>query len=141
MRYNLPLVMADLGLGHGALGIVRFAVGAGVVRRQDGSGRPDDGADLVIHLLALGLLHHLLQRRAGRGVGRGFVLGDGHVGMLVEVVMVVCRCADDGAFLARLGQVDFRVRRRECRIGRADDGADLGLGGCHVDSICRIGDW
>jgi len=118
--------MSDLGLGNGALGIVALIVRARVVGRKNGGGRSHDRADLVVHLFGLGLVHDLAaEDGAGRGIAGGLAVGDGHVRVLVEVVVVVCLGADDGARLARLGEVDVGVRRREGRVDSSDDGALL----------------
>lgn len=64
MLHNLPLVMSNLRLGDGADRIVGLALGGGVVGRQDGRDGPNDGADLVVQLLGLGLVNHGLEGRA-----------------------------------------------------------------------------
>ena len=69
MDDDLVLVVADLSLGDGAgVGVV-VAGSRGVVGGQDGGDGPDDGADLVIHLAALGLTDDGLEGGAGLGVG------------------------------------------------------------------------
>lgn len=138
---DLALVVADLGLGDGALGVVALALGGGVVGGQDGGGGPDDGADLVVELLGLGLLDGRLEGGAPLGVGgRGGVVlgvrGQRHRGVLGQVRVVVRLCADDGAGLAWHVEVDVGVRGGQDRVGRSDDGADLGHGGCWV---CLVG--
>lgn len=147
MLHDLALVVADLGLGDGALGVVTLALGGGVVRGQDGGGGADDGADLVVELLCLGLLDGGLEGGALLGVGgRGGVVlgvgGEGHGGVLGEVGVVVCLCADDGAGLAWHVEVDVWVGWRQDRVGCSDDGADLRHGGCCV-CVCvyREGVW
>lgn len=133
--HDLALVVANLGLGDGALRIVALALGGGVVRGQDGGSGPDDGADLVVELLCLGLLDGVLQGGALLGVGgRGGVVlgigGEGHGGVLRQVGVVVCLCADDGAGLAWYVEVDVWVGWGEDRVGCSDDWADLRHGGC-----------
>lgn len=142
MLHNLALVVANLGLGDGALGIVALALGGGVIRGQDGGGGADDGADLVVELLRLGLLDGGLEGGALLGVGgRGGVVlgigGQGHGGVLGQVVVVVRLCADDGAGLAWHVEVDVWVGRGEDRVGCSDDGADLRHGGGYV-CIVRV---
>ncbi|KAL2276044.1 hypothetical protein FJTKL_01437 [Diaporthe vaccinii] len=140
--HDLALVVADLGLGDGALGVVALALGGGVVGRQDGGGGPDDGADLVVELLCLRLLDGGLERRALLGVGggrRGGVGGEGHGGVLGQVVVVVRLGADDGAGLAWHVEVDVWVRGGQDRVGCSDDGADLRHGGCCVCLCSRDG--
>lgn len=127
---NLALVVANLGLGDGADGIVALAVGGWVVGRENCGDWANNGADLVVHLFRLGLVHDGIQRRAflrirGRG---GIVLGvAGHRyrGVLVQVVVVVCLGTDHGARLAGLGKVDIGVRWRQDVVGGANDGADV----------------
>lgn len=126
---ELPLVVADPGLGDGALGVVALAFGGWVVGREDGGGGADDGADLVIHRLGLGLVDQLVGHKgAGAGIARLAALGDDDLGVLVEVVVVLCLGADLGADLAGLGEVDVGVRGGEGGVGRADDGAVAGGG-------------
>lgn len=135
--HDLALVVANLGLGDGALGVVALALGGGVVGRQDGGRGADDGADLVVELLCLGLLDGGLEGGALLGVGgRGGVGGEGHGGVLGQVVVVVRLCADDGAGLAWHVEVDVWVRGGKDRVGCSDDGADLRHGGC---CVCRKG--
>ena len=50
------LVVSNLGQGFGAHGLVVLVVGCRVTGRQDGGSSADDGADGIVHLLALGLL-------------------------------------------------------------------------------------
>lgn len=77
MRGHLSLVVANLGLGNGAHGVVGLALGRRVVGRQDGGHGPDHGAHLVVHLLGLGLVEDALERGALERVrgGGGGVLG------------------------------------------------------------------
>lgn len=139
--HNLALVMSNLGLGDGALRIVALALGGRMVWRQDGGGGPDDGADLVVELLCLGLLDGVLQGGALLGVGgRGSVVlgvgGERDGGVLRQVGVVVCLRADDGAGLAWHVEVDVWVGRGENRVGCSDDGADLRHCGC--SGICWV---
>lgn len=145
MLHDLALVVANLSLGDGALGVVALALGGRVVGRQDGGGRADDGAHLVVELLCLGLLDGGLQGGALLGVGgRGGVVlgvgGEGHGGVLGQVVVVVRLCADDGAGLAWHVEVDVWVRGGQDRVGCSDDGADLRHGGwCGYVEVSRGG--
>ena len=142
---KLPLVVPDLRLGDGTRGVVFLPLGGRMVGRQDGGGGADDGTHFIVHLFGLGLVDQLRRdERTGRGVGRRAVCGDGHARMLVQVVMVVRLGSHHRARLARLGEVDIGVRRGECRVGGANDGAVLRGGRCHFawifpefSSICR----
>lgn len=71
MGSHLALVMPNLRLGDGADGVVGLAFSGRVVGRQDGGDGANDGADLVIHLLGLGLVDNRLQGRAFLSVGGG----------------------------------------------------------------------
>jgi hypothetical protein len=143
LRYLL-LVVSHRRLCHGAhVALLRLG-GVGVVGGQDGGRGAHDGADGVVHGLALGLLYGRLQRGAlGREGRPGLGHGDG--GMLVEVVVVVGGGADDGArlgegvsipreeagdvsYLAILGEVDLGVVGRQHVVGRADDWAEVSNG-------------
>jgi hypothetical protein len=66
-----------------------------MIWRQYRSRCPYDGADGVVHGLGFGLLHGGFERRAG--CCDGVVGRDGRVRL--EVVVVVCCCAYDGAGL------------------------------------------
>lgn len=116
MLHDLALVVTNLSLSDRALSIVALALGGGVVRGQDGGGGPDDGADLVVELLRLGLLDGGLEGGALLGIGgRGGVVlgvgGEGHGGVLGQVVVVVRLRADDWAGLAWHVEVDVWVGR------------------------------
>lgn len=105
---DLALVVADLGLGDGADGVIGFAFGGGVVGRQDGGDGADDRADLAVHLLGLRLVDERLQDGAPLGVGRGGgvglgVRGHGDRGMLGEIGVVV-RLWSLGVSLGASGQ-------------------------------------
>jgi len=127
MSVELPLVMVDSGLGNWADCIIRLALGRGVIGWENGCSGAYHGAHIVVHFLALCLIDQfVLDNWTGIGIVK-VVLGS-NTGMrdrrvLVKIVVVVCRGADDRARLARLAEVNVWVRRRECRVGRADDGA------------------
>lgn len=122
-------MVADPGLGDGALGVVALAFGGRVVGREDGGGGADDGADLVVHGLGLWFVDQLVGHKgAGAGIAGLAALGDDDLGVLVEVVVVLRLGADLGADLAGLGEVDVGVRGGERGVGRADDGAVAGGG-------------
>jgi len=98
MRMDLLLVVSNRCFRHRAHIVLFGVVGARMVRRQHGCRSAYDWADLVVHGLSLGVLDSRLQRRAFRCDGRGGVFyGDGRVG--VQVVVMVCGSADDGADL------------------------------------------
>jgi len=60
---NFTLVMLNLGLGDGA-NVTVFCVGcAWVVGWEDGGDCAYDGAQGIVHGLALGFVENLLQRR------------------------------------------------------------------------------
>lgn len=120
-------MVSDLRLCNGAHGIVALAFGAWVVRWQDSRGGTDNGADVIVHLPGLGLVDHLAcQHRARRRIASGVALGDGHVRVLVQVVVVVGRGAYDGARLSRAREVNIGVRGGQGGVGCADDGAVSG---------------
>jgi len=99
---NLALVMLDLCLGDGAHVTFLCVCCAWVVGREDGGDGADDGAQGIVHRLALGLVENLLQSRAFQSIIRALGRRGGDAGMLVEVVVVVGRRAYDGADLAGL---------------------------------------
>jgi len=129
---NLALMMLDLSLGNGAHITVLCASCTWVVGGEDGGDGAYDGAQGIVHGLALGLVENLLQRRTLQSIARAFGRRVGDAGMLVEVVVVVGRRAHDGADLAGLGEVDVGMAGGQDRVGGADDGADILLGGRHV---------
>ena len=147
MRRHLALVMADLGLRHGTLGVVTKAGSCRMVGWEYRRRRAHDRTNGVVQLLGLGLFDHLLQHGALLSVGRRGNLGIARQRwVLVKILVVVGRRADDGAGLTRLGEVDFGVGGRKCRIGRSHDGTHLRLGGGHDGGDfgsgkfkCRVG--
>ena len=126
-------MMSNLRLRDRADGTVLLARGAGVVWRENGGHRPNDGADLIVHLLALGLIDDLSQRRTFLSIAGSRVGGYGHGGVLVQVVVVVSLRTDDGAGLPGLGEVDVGVGRRQDAVGSTNDRADLLVGRGHSD--------
>lgn len=63
--------MSNLRLGDRADGVIGLAFSGRVVGWQDGGDGANDGTDLVIHLLGLGLVDDGLQGRALLRVGGG----------------------------------------------------------------------
>jgi hypothetical protein len=113
MCVHLLLVVPHRRLCHRAhVALVRLC-GVGVVGRQDGRSGAHDGADGIVHGLALGLPYRRLQRGALGREGRGG-LGQGDRGVLLEVVVVVGGCADDGTRLGG-GVSRDEKKRSTCR--------------------------
>lgn len=144
--YDLALMVSYCCLGNRA-DIVRPSVEhIRVVRRQHGGRCTNDRAESIVELLGLGLVDGGLERGAGGGFGR---VEAGDVGVLVEVVVVVGRCAYNGALIALVGrfdaivwraycltidvQVDLRVVGREDAVGGPDDWA-----GSHLVCCCAV---
>lgn len=71
MGSHLALVVSNLRLGDRADSVVGLAFSGRVVGWQDGGDGANDGANLVIHLLGLGLIDDELQGRALLRVGGG----------------------------------------------------------------------
>jgi hypothetical protein len=90
---DLVLVVANGSLGNRANVLRASLQHVRVVRRQNRCRSANDGAESIIELLSLGLVHSLLEG----GAGGGFVRRLGDVGVLVEVVVVVGGCADNRA--------------------------------------------
>jgi len=106
---NLAFMMLDFCLGDGAQVTVLRICCAWVVGREDCGDGTDDRAQGIVHGLALGLVENLLQRRTFQSIIRALGLRGGDAGVLVEVVVVVGRCAYNGADLTGLGEVDVRM--------------------------------
>lgn len=90
VRDNLVLMVTDCRLGDRAHILQPSLQDVWVVWREDGGRGAHDRAEGVVELLRLGLLDGRLKRGAGSGFGCGEA---GDVGVLVEVVVVVGRCA------------------------------------------------
>lgn len=105
---HLLLVMSNSSLCDRAnIALLRVG-GARVVWGQHGGRGSYHGADVVVHGLRLGLLHNILERRAGCGYGRCGI-GEWDRGMLEEVVVVVGSGSHDWAGLWRR-EVSLMVR-------------------------------
>lgn len=137
MLGDLALVVSNLRLRDGADRIIGGALGGRVVGGQNGGYGPDDGADLVVHLLRFGLVDDVLEGGALLGIGGLRAVGNGHGRVLGEVLVVLCLRADDGADLTWLGEVDVGVGWGKNGIGGSNNGADSWLR--HGDSGSKYG--
>lgn len=124
---QLPLVVVNPRLGHRADSIACLALSGRVIGRENRGGSSYDRADLIVHLLALGLVDELA-RQDGAGIRIVVVVlggesGVGNLRVLVKVVVVVRCSTDDRAGLAWLVQIDVWVRRGQSGVGGSNNGA------------------
>lgn len=142
---DLVLVVANGCLGNRANVLGASLQHIRVVRRQDCGRGANNGAESVIELLGLGLVHSLVEG----GAGGSFVRGLGDIRVLVEVVVVVggraynralCMSVDSLTSCREVStysltvdaEVNLRVIRREDAVGGSDNWA-----GGH--DVCCVG--